>query len=131
MTYTITPAKDGDFILVEVHGVVTLDIATQWTLEAHALGKELGLRKYLVDVTDAVNKDSPLDQYRFANSSMVEDTAVDRYAKIAVLVAPEDHSHDFVETVCRNVGLNFKLFRKRDEAMTFLGCSQQQMQQSS
>ncbi|MEJ2454085.1 MAG: hypothetical protein P8103_08015 [Candidatus Thiodiazotropha sp.] len=131
MTYTITPAKDGDYILVEVHGVVTLDIASQWTMEAHTLGKQLGLRKYLVDVTAAVNKDSTLDQYRFANSSMVEDTAVDRYAKIAVLVAPEDHSHDFVETVCRNVGLNFRLFRKRDEAMAFLGCSQQQMQQSS
>ncbi len=131
MSYTIRPAKDGDYILVEVHGVVTLEIATKWTIEAHTLGKRLGLSKYLVDVTDAVNEDSTLDQYRFANSELLEDKALDRYAKIAVLAAPEDHSHDFVETVCRNAGFNFRLFHKRNDAMTFLGCSQQDRQQSS
>jgi hypothetical protein len=131
MTYSITPADDGDYILVEVHGVITLEIAIKWTLEAHALGIKLGFSKYLVDVTDAVNEDSTLDQYRFANAGLIENETVDRYARIAVLAAPEDHSHDFIETVCRNVGLNFRLFRKREDAMTFLGCAEQSMKLSS
>ena len=126
MSYTITPAKDGDYILVEVHGPVTHEIGIKWTLEAHALGKKLGIRKHLVDVTDAVNEDSTVDQYRFANSGLTEHESFDRYSRIAVLVDPQDHSHDFIETVCRNVGLNFRLFRSRNEAMAFLECDQQQ-----
>ena len=130
MIYTITPAKSGDYLLVEVHGEFSSEVAMQWTLEAHKLGKELGISKHLVDVTDAVNTGTPLDQYRFAYPGVTEEEMFDRYAKIAVLASPDDHSHDFVETVCRNIGLNLKLFRNREEAMTFLGLGPQQANQS-
>jgi hypothetical protein len=39
---------------------------------------------------------------------------------VAVVVAQGDHSHDFIETVARNSGLNVKLFTDRVEAMAFL-----------
>jgi hypothetical protein len=39
---------------------------------------------------------------------------------VALLVDPEDHSHDFVETVGRNAGLNVTLFRDRDAAKQYL-----------
>ena len=123
MTYTLSSDKEGDFILIEVHGVITRETGTQWTLEAHALGKQLGISNYLVDVTEAINQDSALDQYRFANTGLTEHELFDRYARIAVLADPKDHSHDFIETVCRNVGLNMRLFRTRQEALAFLGCA--------
>ena len=126
MTYRITAAKDDDYILIEVQGEIDRETGMQWTLEAHVLGKQLGIRNYLVDVTDAVNKDSALEQYRFANTGLTENDLFDRFARIAVLTAPKDHSHDFIETVCRNVGLNMRLFRTRQEAMTFLGCGHRQ-----
>jgi hypothetical protein len=41
---------------------------------------------------------------------------IDKYARIATLVNPDDHSHDFIETVARNAGLNVKIFTDPDQA---------------
>lgn len=121
MNYSITPVADDGYILIEVHGVINRWIGKRFSLEAHALGKRLGIGKYLVDVTDAVNNDSTLDQYRFANTDIMGSAGFDRLARVATLVAPDDHSHDFIETVCRNIGLDMRIFRNRHEAMSFLG----------
>lgn len=121
MSYTITIANSGDHIVIEVHGTIDRHIGTQWTAQAHSLGLKLGIHSYLVDVTDAVNTDSTIGQYNFANVDIPELETFDRFAKVAILANPEDHTHDFIETVCRNSGFNFRLFRTRDDALAFLG----------
>ena len=89
-------------------------------LEAHTLGDELGISRYLVDATEAVNVDSTLENYSFAYTDMQTPTGINKTAVVALLVSPDDHSHDFIETVSRNAGLNVTIFRDRELAIHHL-----------
>ena len=42
------------------------------------------------------------------------------FARVALLVSPGDHSHDFVETAARNAYLDVTLFRDKDAAVRHL-----------
>ena len=120
MSYTITPADDGSYIFIKVKGEITRKTAMQQNLEAHALGRRLKIRRYLVDVTEARNVDPAFQNYEFAYSDMQKSDAVDRSARVATLVHPEDHSHDFIETVAQNAGLQVRLFTDLELAKQYL-----------
>jgi len=120
MNYTITPSSDGKFIVVRVRGNITRQIAMQFNVEAHALGRQLGIIRYLVDATGARNTETTIDNYEFAYSDMRNTEGIDHSARVAALVDPNDHSHDFIETVSRNAGQNVRIFRDHDQAMRFL-----------
>jgi hypothetical protein len=120
MNYTLSPAEDGDHILIVVHDAINRKIGIKMLQEAHALGDQLGIDKFLMNLTDAVNDDSTIDQYAFAHTDVPTTDGLNHFAKIAVLVDPADHSHDFMETVLRNTGVNIRLFHEREEAMAFL-----------
>ncbi|MHB9027638.1 MAG: hypothetical protein ACYC9O_02595 [Candidatus Latescibacterota bacterium] len=72
-----------------------------------------------MDVTESRNIESSTKGYQFAHSDMMTDK-IDRFARVAMLVSPGDHSHDFIETVSRNAGLNVTLFRDREQAVRHL-----------
>jgi hypothetical protein len=120
MKYTISPAKDGDHIQIVLHDVMNRQIGIDVVQDAHALGDLLGIDKYLMDLTKAVNDDSTINQYNFAHVDIPTADGLNQFAKIAVLVNPADHSHDFMETVLRNTGVNIRLFHEREEALAFL-----------
>ena len=120
MDYTITPSNDGMFIILKVKGNITRKTALQMNLEAHALGRQLKIRRYFVDVTESKNTDKPLEDYELANSDMRQTEGIDKQAWVAALVRPDDHSHDFMETVSKNAGLHLKLFTDPDEAKRYL-----------
>ena len=119
MTYSIAAADDGQYIVVKVEGIITRRMAMEWTVAAHGLGRQLQIHRYLVDVTRARNKERVIENYDFAYLDMQAE-GIDRSARIAVLAAPGDDSHDFVATAAANAGLNFKLFTEREKAMGFL-----------
>jgi hypothetical protein len=120
MDYTITPSVDGMFIILKVKGNITRQTALQMNLEAHALGRKMQIRRYFVDMTESTNTDNPLDDYEFTHSDMRQTEGIDKLAWVAALVSPNDHSHDFMETVSTNAGLHLKLFRDPVEAKRFL-----------
>jgi hypothetical protein len=120
MDYTITPSNDGTHIILKVKGNITRQTALQMNLEAHALGRQLQIRRYLVDVTESKNTDNPLEDYELAHSDMRQTEGIDKQAWVVALVSPGDHSHDFMETVSKNAGLHLKLFTDPVEAMRFL-----------
>jgi hypothetical protein len=120
VTYTIKPVDSGDYILIEVEGDMTRAVGKEVIDKAHRLARELGIEKFFMDLTKAVNRDTSIEQFQFANSDMRESKEFNRFAKCAGLVAAHDHSHDFVETVIRNIGINFRLFRNRQQAMEFI-----------
>ncbi|MDO9510337.1 MAG: hypothetical protein Q7J34_01140 [Bacteroidales bacterium] len=117
MTYSITFSEDKSFIILHVQGELTREMAMQFNIEAHQLGKKMGIKRYLVDLSQAVNVESVMENYNFAYKDMVEVPSIDRTAIVAMLVSPDDHSHDFIETLSINTGLNVRLFRDRDAAM--------------
>jgi len=120
MEYTITLSSDRKFIVENIKGVISREIAMHVNLEAHALGKRLGITRYLIDVTEARNIDKNMDTYEFAYEDMRQAAGIDMFARVAILVSLGDHSHDFVETVLRNAGLNVRLFTNLDEATRYL-----------
>ena len=119
MAYSITPSDDGKYIILKVTGDFNRKLAIQYDLESHALGKSLGISRYLVDLTEARNTNTTVEDYEFAYRDM-KTPEIDRMAVVAILVSPGDHSHDFTETVTRNAGLNTKLFTDRDLAIRYL-----------
>jgi len=120
MNYTITPSKDGKYIILKIQGEINRQSAMKQNLEAHTLGEKLGMNRYLVDVTESRNTDSVMESYDFAYEDMKNTEGIDLYARVALLVSPGDHSHDFIETVTTNSGLNVKIFTDFDLAMQFL-----------
>ncbi len=120
MSYTIGLSDDHKYIVIKVKGEMTSKLAMQQNVEAHALGTRLGIHLYLVDVTEARNVDTAVSTYNFANEDMHEEPVIDVHARVAMLVSPEDHSHDFVETTSRNAGLDVTLFRDRKLAIRHL-----------
>ena len=124
MDYTIAPSEDGTHIILKMKGQINRQGVQQPNLEAHALGKRLKIGRYLVDATEAVNTDTVVDSHQFAYRDMLTMPGIDRRARVAILVSPGDHSHDFIETVCRNAGLDVKIFTDSKPAKRFLSGEQ-------
>jgi hypothetical protein len=113
MPYTLRVADDRRYITLKFEGTSGRP-EFQGVLDAHALGAKLGIRSYLVDLTDAVNPDTATDDYQLAYADFPANTAIDRFAKVVALVSPGDRSHDFLVTVFRNAG--FRIDRYEDRA---------------
>lgn len=120
-TYTIKVADSGDYIIIKVIGDIDRKFAMEYAVESHKLGAKKGILKYLVDATEARNIESTVGNFDFADVDMKDVPEIDKRAKVANLVAPDDHSHDFIETVTLNRGHNFRIFRDLQEALNFLG----------
>ena len=120
MEYSIKVSEDRDYIILKIVGNFTGKDMMRCVVESHTLGRETGIHSYLVDVTDARNIDTAMGNYEFAYSDMKMTEEVDPLARVAGLTSPGDRSHDFVETVSANAGMDFKLFTDREEALIFL-----------
>jgi len=120
MLHTTSVSPDGKYIIVDVQDNVTRESATELVTELHVLGKALGINRYLMDFTKSRNIDSTINNYEFAYKDMQDTDKIDRYAKIAALVDPEDHSHDFIETVSKNAGFSLTIFWDRQLAVEYL-----------
>ena len=120
MSYTISPSADKKYIVLKHFGEINRKLGLERVIEAHALGAKLGINRYLVDLTEAKNVDSIHESYEYAYEDSKTANGIDRGARAAMLVDPEDHSHDFVETALRNAGHNVTLFRDRDSAISHL-----------
>ena len=119
MSFTISPSKDGKYISLKITGDIDSKIAMNNNIEAHALGKKLGINRYFVDLTKSRNVESVADSYKFAYEDM-KTPMIDKSARVAILVDPNDHSHDFIETVLQNSGHSVKLFTDRKLAKSYL-----------
>lgn len=120
MPTVIRLSDDGTYVELLRHGEISRGSVLEENLEAHALGRAHGVRSYLVDHTEAQSIDSLVDQYDFAYHDMRETEGLDQGARVAVLIAEGDRSHDFIETVCRNAGFDVQLFTDREAALRFL-----------
>jgi hypothetical protein len=120
MFCTISPSTDHSYIILKYKGDINRQDALVQIVESHALGKTLNIKRYLVDVTEATHKDSVSEDYRFTYHNMHKSDGIDNSAIIAVVTSADDHSHDFIETVSKNSGLNVRLFKDYDKAVEYL-----------
>lgn len=117
-----TVSGDGRYVISTVTGDFAAKEMLAAVLEAYKFAEEHGITRQLADVTKARNVDSVSRNYDFAYSEFQAVVAIDKRLRVAILVSPDDHSHDFAETVMQNAGLNVALFRDRDRAIAYL-CS--------
>jgi hypothetical protein len=120
MSYTINPSADGKYIILKYWGELSRKLSIERVIEAHALGEKLGINCYLVDLTEARNIDTIPELYEYAYKDTKSASGLNLKARVALLVDPDDQSHDFVETVLRNAGHNVTLFRDRESALSHL-----------
>jgi hypothetical protein len=118
--YIISASNDSRYIILKIMGKTNRKRLLVLSLKAHEMGQELRINRYLVNVTEARNTGSPIDIYNFVNEDMKNTEGIDKSARIATLVSPWDHSHDFLEMAARNAGLEFRLFINADDALRFL-----------
>jgi hypothetical protein len=119
LAYEIRVSDDGAYIVLKVTGATGRTGLAQ-VVEAHALGAKLGIRRYLVDLTEATNPDPPSQSYEFAYGDFPATPGIDRFASVAALVSPGDHSHDFLVIVFQNSGSAIGLFDDREAALRHL-----------
>jgi hypothetical protein len=120
---SITISEDEKYIIIVGKGEIGSGDPTvlmQPLIEAHELAMKLGIRNILVDVTEARNALKVIDNYNIVYKMITQEPSVDRSARVALLVAPDDHSHDFTETLARNAGFNLTLYRDRAQALESL-----------
>ena len=123
MEISITVSEDEKYVVITVKGKITSGDPTvliQPLIEAHELAMQREIRNILVDVTQARNTLGIADNYDIVYRKIMREPAVDRYVRVALLVAPDDHSHDFTETLARNAGFIFTLYRDRAQALASL-----------
>lgn len=116
MSYSLSPSNDNKYITLKVVGNLSRQAALQYNLEAHALGAKLGINRYLLDFTECRNTDTVMRNYTFVYTDM-QNPGIDKQAQIAMLVSLGDHSHDFIEALFRNAGMDAALFHDREVAV--------------
>lgn len=119
LTCDISLAENGRYIVLKYVGDVDRVTILSNTIRAHEIARAAGVDRFLVDMTEARNVESVTGNYRFANSDLA-DPRIDRFARVAVLVSPDDHSHDFAVTASQNAFVRVRLFTDRGLAEEYL-----------
>jgi len=119
MSYTITLSDDGRYIVCRVVGQVKVEIAREFAKEMDRWSRSLNVKRFLTDVREAPNASSTFENYEFAYKDL-EELGVQRDARAAILVAPDDRTHDFVEMVVQNAGYGVKIFHDEESAVAWL-----------
>ncbi len=113
-------SDDGKYIYQKITGNVNRQNSLQHNLEARKLGQELGIDSFFIDMTEAVNNDSVIDNYDFIYHDLKTMPGFDTRSRVAIVVKPDDNSHDFIETLSHNIGRRVTIFRDEQEAILYL-----------
>lgn len=119
MDFAIDVSEDGRYVVVRVQGDITRERAQEFARQALERAKARGIGRFLYDLRGARNVEDPADNYFFAYQDLGR-IGRRRDDRSALLVAPEDRSHDFVETIIKNAGYNTRLFREEAAALWWL-----------
>lgn len=119
MSYTVGISENKKYVTAKVVDEINRKVAMAYAIEANKLMREYGIKKILLDATEAVNTDSTVEQYEFSYKEM-KTPEIDLTAIVAMVVSEGDHSHDFIETTSLNAGINARIFNTFEEALAFL-----------
>lgn len=117
--YVVSIPDGTSWVHIEVHGSISADLLRMMLLESIDLAHRHHLCDFFYDGSDSENGVSILKQYQFVHQDL-EEYGFDQRSKMAMLINAEDSSRDFIETVLRNEGYNFRLFTDRTEATSWL-----------
>jgi len=105
--------------VVQVFAPMDTDVGRRSGESATALAKSRGINRFLFDSRLAPNVQSVTLNYEFAYREL-SDFGFPRDSRSALLTAPEDRSHDFMETLFKNAGYAVRLFHDEKQAVAWL-----------
>lgn len=120
MQYTNALSDDGRYVLFTVTGEFTAEEILAAIVESHRFAAKHGVTRILTDMTRASNRDSALQNYDFANTDLPATIPPNRSMRIAILVNPDDPSHDFPRVAMERAGSGAAFFTDRDQAIAYL-----------
>lgn len=118
--FAITPSVFGGFVIVTLRGVFGPQEAGRVVRVAHRMGRRHGVRSYLMDAREARNCDAHRDNVHFMVHDVKQHPDIDLGARVAILVAEDDHSHDVIESIGQLIGYDLKLFRDLDACLAWM-----------
>lgn len=116
MPHEITLSPDKTFVILTIRGRITAAIAKECDRAAHLFASMHGVGRHLMDLRGCRNIDSTASSMGFAIHGLPNDPCIDKHARVAVLVDPDDHSHDIVLAACQCANLDVSLFTDRSAA---------------
>ena len=119
MSYEISVAENDSRIVCIVSAPINREDACKFTSEMIVLAQSRGINRFLMDVRDAPNVLSVVDNYNFAQEDLAQ-IDVPRGVRVAILRVADDVSHDFIETVTRNAGYSVQIFEDEADAIAWL-----------
>ena len=120
MSYVISASEDNKYIILKYMVDFKREMTMRSIIEAHVLGEQLEINRYLVDLTESRNRASAFTNYEFGYRDLGAQPAFNPAARVALLTAPGDDSHDFLETVMLNAGFDVTMFKDRELAVQHL-----------
>jgi hypothetical protein len=124
MPYEINMTEGQAWLHVRVHEPITKALALDLLKDTVEQATKHGVSNLLIDVRSAPSVKTTIDDFDIANYRLQE-LAFERSFKFAIVVDPEDKTHDFFETCTMNAGYNCRLFSDTDCAAQWLDPVQQ------
>jgi hypothetical protein len=119
MAIEITLAESGNYQIVRVSESVSAEIARELAVRTEAFMAQTGVQNRLFDLRGTENVAAVSQNYDLAYKDL-DEMGIDRGIKSAILVDPEDESHDFAVLVLRNAGFNARKFVDEPTAVAWL-----------
>ena len=119
MDYEITRPANKDYLLIKVNRDISKPFAEEYTKAATELGNENCIFKLLVDVRSFSSSSSVMDKYSFAYESGKK-IGLTHAWKVVVLRDEDKTDMQFLETVMRNAGYNYRVLTNEEEAIAWL-----------
>jgi len=119
MDYEVSFSAEEGIVRITVYAPIDADLELKFAAEAIALANRENAKLFLADVRRSPNVASTYNQYSLAYDELPA-MALDRRSRIAIIVAEQDLSHDFIEIVFRNAGYVCEKFLDEDSALEWL-----------
>jgi hypothetical protein len=116
MAFTIELADNQQYL--SIRAIDNLTAACMRKVMIAVQGKAIrhGMSKFLFDVRNAENVESAATNYSYVYNDLAQ-MNMSRTAQCAILASPDDGSHNFMETLCRNAGYDVMLFTDMAKAI--------------
>jgi len=118
--YELNVAEGQPWIYVRIYDPVTKTLALGLSQDAIRELVKQDLCGFLIDVRGTSNLKTTVEDYDIAYYRLQE-LGFKPHFKSAMVVDPEDRSHDFLETCTVNAGYNWRIFSDANLAGQWLG----------
>jgi hypothetical protein len=110
---------NGTFAILTNHRDVTLQSAIERQRAMRKFAEKHGVYNFLLDTRGKSFCGTYVDLCRFARKTLHKEGFDSRW-KVALVISPQDRSHDMLEIFTNNAGYQVKIFADYDEAKMWL-----------